>query len=783
MRDSRAFFSQAEIIPSEPDPVNTGVVKKTMKKQSLAITVVATALCAPLQPLSAQERADSVKQSADQNGRDMELPEIQVISNRATSTTPVAYTNISRKTIEKVNDGKDIPYLLSMVPSMVFTSDAGAGVGYSAMRVRGTDPSRINVTINGVPQNDAESHRVYWVNMPDLASSVRDIQVQRGAGTSTNGAGAFGATVNMLTDIPDEDAYGELTGGYGAYNTHRTTLRVGSGLLGEHWNIDARISNIGSDGYIDRASSSLWSYFGQLAYSNSGTTLRLMSFGGKEETYMAWDYASKEEMEKYGRRYNPCGKYTADDGSIAFYPDQKDHYTQHNLQLHVGQRLNEFWRINIAAHYTRGLGYYRQYKTDRTLREYGLEPYIGNDGTTVTKSDLIRLKHDNNHFVGAVANAVYFKDNINMNLGAAANNYRGHHFGEVDWVRNYIGPIDPLQRFYNNFSSKFDFNIYGRANISLSRMFSVFADMQYRHINYRLNGSNSNFDYNIDAMQPLDYHERYNFFNPKIGANYTNGIHRLFASWSVAHKEPTRTNFTDGDPNHIPSSEQLIDYEIGYTVAHNIFSVGANLYYMDYKDQLVATGQLSDTGNPLSINVPHSYRMGVELQAGLKPCRWFEWQINATLSRNRIKDFTEYIYEDGWTNPISNYIGSTPIAFSPDFILNNSFNFAWHNFDATLQSHYVGRQYLSNSHSDEEMLDAYFVSNLFLGYTFGNIAGLRDLRLGVTVNNIFNERYESNGYSGAGYYIDKNGEKIIYRYAGYAAQAPINIMTTVTVKF
>lgn len=731
----------------------------------------------------AQERADSVEKSLDSRGKDLDLPEIQVVSNRATVKTPVAYTNISRKAIEKVNDGRDIPYLLSMTPSIVFTSDAGAGVGYSAMRVRGSDPSRINVTINGVPQNDAESHRVYWVNMPDLASSLRDVQIQRGAGTSTNGAGAFGATVNMLTDMPDEESYGELSGGYGAYNTHKTTVRAGSGLLGDHWNVDARISNIGSDGYIERASSKLWSYMGQIAYQNSGTNLRLIGFGGKEETYMAWDYASKEEMQKYGRRYNPCGKYTASDGSVAYYPDQKDNYIQHNFQLHFGQRLNEFWRLNAVAHYTRGIGYYRQYKTSRTLLEYGLHPFEDADGKLIGKSDIIRLKHDNNHFVGSVVNAVYYKDDLNVNLGAAANNYRGHHYGQVEWVRNYIGPIDPLQRYYNNHSEKFDFNVFARANLSVSRQLSFFADMQYRHIDYRLTGDNSDYDYTIGAMQPLDYHERYNFFNPKLGVNFTSGHHRVFGSWSVAHKEPTRNNFTDGDPTHLPTAERLFDYELGYTFSAGFFSAGANIYYMDYKDQLVATGQLSDTGNPLSINVPRSYRLGVELQAQINPYHWFEWQVNATLSRNRIKDFTEYIYEDGWTNPISNYIGSTPIAFSPDFTLNNSFDFSWRSFDASLRSHYVSRQYLSNTHSSDEMLDAYFVSDLYLGYAFHSIPGLREMKVGITVNNIFNERYESNGYSGAGYTVNEKGEKIIYRYAGYAAQAPANLMATLSIRF
>ncbi len=739
-------------------------------KQQLA---VALALAGATSAFAQADMADTIS-----------LHEVEIVANRATAKTPVAFTNVRKADIEKVNDGRDIPFLLSMTPSMVMTSDAGAGIGYSAMRVRGTDGTRINVTINGIPVNDAESHRVYWVNMPDLASSLRDIQIQRGAGTSVNGAGAFGASVNMLTDAIAVDPYGEVSASYGSYNSNKQTIRVGSGMLNDRWSVDARISHLGSDGYIDRASSKLWSYMGQAAYSHAGTTLRFVAFGGKEETYMAWDYATREEMEEYGRRYNPCGQYTDSEGNIAYYPDQKDFFAQHNFQLHFGQTIGERWRINAAAHYTRGDGYYKQYKTNRTLEEYGLKPFYLEDGTKVKKSDLIRLKYSNSDFGGLTASAAYRHERLDLALGVAANRYIGHHFGQVDWVRNYIGALDPLQQYYNNNSGKWDANAYVRANLDIARAWSAFADLQYRHIDYKLHGSNDDFDYTTDAMQRLSYHERYDFFNPKVGINYTDGgRNRAFASWSVAHKEPTRSNFTEGDRTHIPHAERLFDYELGYSFAHELFTLGLNLYYMDYKDQLVATGQLSDTGNPLSINVPRSYRAGVELQGALKPCRWFEWQLNATLSRNRIRNFTEYIYEDGWTNPISNYIGSTPIAFSPDFTLNNSFNFTAGGFEASLQSHYVSKQYMSNAHSDQEMLKAYFVSDLLLGYTFRHIPFIEELRLGLNINNLFNAKYESNGYSGAGYYVDADGSKVIYRYAGYAAQAPTNAMGTITIRF
>lgn len=712
------------------------------------------------------------------------LKELEVTANRATENTPVAYTTVSRKQLEKANDGRDLPFLLTMTPSVIATSDAGAGVGYSGIRVRGTDASRINVMANGIPINDAESHNVYWVNMPDLVSSLRDVQIQRGAGTSANGAGAFGASINMVTEAPAQEAYGEFGGAYGMYNTHRESLRAGTGLLGGHWTVDMRVSNIGSDGYIERASSSLWSYLGQVGYANGGTNLRLLAFGGKEDTYMAWDYASKEDMEKYGRRYNPCGQYTDSEGKTAFYPDQKDHFIQHHFQLHWSQYINNNWRLNMAAFYTKGDGYYDQYKTNRTLEEYGLQPYYDAEGQKIKKSDLIRLKFNDNGFYGVTAALHLQKGRVDGTLGGAVTDFTGKHFGQIKWVRNYVGKIDPLQEYYRNTGHKFDANIYARANVLISRSFSAFADLQYRHINYSIDGVSDNFDYNTDAMAVLDIHKKYDFFNPKVGVNYSDGGHnRAFASWSVAHREPVRDNFTDGDRAHDPHAERLFDYELGYTFSHNLFSVGVNLYYMDYKDQLVLTGQLSDTGNPLSVNVPKSYRTGIELQAAFKPCRWFEWQLNATLSRNRIKDFTEYIYEDEWTNPITVYIGSTPIAFSPDFIFNNSFNFNVKGFEASLLSHYVSKQYMSNAHSEEQMLKGYFVTDLQLGYDFGKVLGLKDVRLGFIVNNLFNAKYENNGYAGAGYYVDADGQKVIYRYAGYAAQATTNVMATLNVKF
>ena len=770
------YAFHAENIPIEPDPDNTGVENKSMRKQLLMIAAFGAAYSVPCSAAeeNVAENADSVTTLAN----------LEIVATRATSKTPVAFSSVKKSEIEKINDGRDLPFLLSMTPSMVSTSDAGAGVGYSTMRIRGTDGTRINVTANGVPINDSESHVVYWVNMPDLASSLKDIQVQRGAGTSTNGAGAFGASVNMMTDSPSLVPYGELSAAYGSYNTHKETLKAGSGLIRDHWTADIRLSNIGSDGYIDRASSSLWSYFGQLGYRNENLYLRLLAFGGKETTYMAWDYASKEDMKKYGRRYNPCGEYTDSEGKTAYYPDQKDYFTQHHFQLLYGQRLGESWRINAALHYTKGDGHYEQLKTRRSLVEYGLTPFLDNDGNLVKKSDLVRLKYNDNDFYGVTASATYDRDRLSLTVGGAANNFHGGHFGRIAWVRNYLGAINPLQKYYDNTGKKFDSDIYARANVDIWRGLSGFADLQYRHINYSIKGQTDNYDYAQGALRMIDVTRKYDFFNPKIGLNFTDGRHnRVFASWSVAHREPVRDNFVDGDPGRYPTAERMFDYELGYVFTSGMFNAWENLYYMDYKDQLVLTGELSDTGNPLSVNVPSSYRMGIELQGGIRPCQWFEWEINATLSRNRIKDYTEFIYDDDGMNPILNKIGSTPIAFSPDFILNNAFSFAWRGFEADLQSHFVSRQYLSNIHSKEESLDPYFVSNLSLAYTVRNFLRLKEVRLGVTVYNIFNEKYENNGYAGAGYYTGDDGKPVIYRYAGFAAQAPANVLASISIRF
>lgn len=693
------------------------------------------------------------------------LTQVEVTANRATVRTPVAYTNVSAKELAKINDGRDIPFLLEGTPSVVTTGDAGSGVGYSYIRIRGVDATRINVTANGVPLNDPESHSVYWVNTPDLTSSLRDVQVQRGAGTSANGAGAFGASVNMVTGAPSIDPYANVTAGYGSYNTNRQTVKVGSGLFADHWSVDARFSHIGSDGYLDRAWSKLWSYQGQLAYSSYFTNISLLAFGGNEKTYQAWNYPTAEEMQKYGRRYNSCGEYTDSDGNTAYYPDQIDNFTQHHVHLNLSQYLGHDIRLSLTGFYIRGLGYYDQYKTNQKLKNYGLTSDLG------ARSDLTRLKYNDNNYGGANLNLNWTGSRVKTALGTSISWFTGSHYGQVQWVREFQGAINPLQEYYRNMGRKFDATVFGRADWTISSPLTAYADLQYRHIRYSIRGIN-------DDLAPLDILQNYNFFNPKVGLTYINGAHRAFASWSVAQKEPVRDNFTEANPGQYPSAEKLYDYELGYTFGHRLFSVGVNLYYMDYKDQLVLTGQISDTGNALSVNVPRSYRMGIELQGALKPCSWFDWTINATLSRNRIKNFTEYVFD--WENYryVTQYCGDSPISFSPSVIAHNAFNFNYKSASASLVTRYVSEQYMDNARSASARLDAYCVSDLHLGYDFTTIPGMKDLRLGVVIYNIFNKKYCNNGWASAEY-----ADGHIVRYAGFAAQATANVMATVSMTF
>ncbi len=745
------------------------------------------------------------QQSAIDSLKTVDLQEVQVVSTRATAKTPVAFTNVSKEQIQKQNTGVDLPFLLLNTPSVLTTSDAGAGIGYTSIRVRGTDASRINVTTNGIPMNDAESHSVYWVNTPDLATSLEDIQVQRGVGTSANGSGAFGASINMRTQNSSIKPYGEVSGAYGSFNSHKEMVRVGTGLLGNHWAFDARISNIGSDGYRDRASSDLKSYFAQATYFGQTTTLKFITFGGREKTYHAWDGISLKKLEE-DRTYNPNGAIKDDNENkgkvIGFYDDQIDYYRQTHYQLLLNQRLAAYWQLNVALHYTKGYGYYQEYKNGRTLKEYGLTPYyapvINEDGVVddyklIKKQNLIRKKIVDSHFGGGVFSVDYNRNRWTASIGGGGNYYTNDHYGQVLWVKNYIGNLAPDHEYYRNNGSKTDVNIYAKANYRICGGLHAYADMQYRYIHYTIDGVNDKWDWTATPEQPqrLDVNKHFNFFNPKAGLFWQiNTNHSAYASFAMTNKEPTRNNYTDGMFTKLPKAERLYDYELGYTYRSERFTAGVNLYYMNYKDQLVLNGKLNEIGELMAENVPNSYRMGIELSAGVKITRWLDWNVNATLSKNKIKDYVGYVsdYDENWDELYTQTeveVGDTPIAFSPKFMANSNIGVNFGGFQANLLTQYVSRQYLDNFARKEDSLDAYCVSTLSANYTF-SVPSIKNITVGATVYNLFNKKYVTNGYSQTAAIYQQGDKQLEAQYVSdprFYPMAGTNVLATVTIRF
>lgn len=750
-----------------------------MKKTFLTTAALVSASCAAL--AATAPKADTAKVVRLQN--------VEVTATRATKSTPVAFTNVSKQQIAELNHGKDIPFLVSSTPSVLTTSDAGAGVGYSAMRVRGTDATRINVTANDIPMNDAESHSIFWVNTPDFASSLEDIQIQRGVGTSTNGAGAFGASVNMRTQRFSMNPYAEMSGTYGSFNTNKETFKVGSGLIGGHWNFDARFSHIASDGYRDRASSKLHSYFAQAGYFGGQTSVRFITFGGKECTYHAWDGISKSDLTD-NRKYNPNGEIKRDGKVIGFYDDQTDNYRQTHYQLIWDQGIGANWHWNLGLHYTDGFGYYQEYKNARTLKEYGLEPFMVGDNK-VKKSSLVRKKNVDSGFGGAVFSLNFAKGSLNTTFGGSFNSYANDHYGNVIWVENYLLPLDPSHEYYRNKGKKNDFTIYWKASNTLWKSLRLYADMQYRHIGYKITGDNDKWDWTAspEHLQVLNVDEKFDFFNPKVGLIYDFNKHNTaYASFSVAQKEPTRNNYTDGLFTVHPKAEKLFDWEAGYTFSSDRFTAGVNFYYMKYKDQLVLNGKLNEIGEAMAENVPDSYRMGVELQAGVKITEWLRWDLNGTFSRNRIKDYVGYVsnYEASTWNDLYTQTavekGSTTIAMSPSFIGNSVIAFNLKGFSAQFTSQYVSRQYLDNFENKEDSLDPYFVSHLNLAYTF-KLPHVKAITIGCTVYNIFNEKYETNGYSQTCALVSADGSYKLSSDPRFYPMAGTNVLAHLTFSF
>lgn len=709
------------------------------------------------------------------------LDEVEVTSTRASKKTPVAFTNIKKEEIKKKNIGKDIPFLISTTPSILTTSDAGAGIGYSSIRIRGTDATRINVTTNGIPMNDAESHELYWVNTPDLASSIEDIQVQRGAGTSTNGSGAFGGSVNMRTQAIAPSKYAEISGSYGSFNTHKETFKIGSGLIKNKWAFDARLSNIRSDGYRDRASSNLKSYFLQGGYFGENTSIKFITFGGREITYLAWDGISKEQL-KTNRKYNPNGKIKDEKGnSVGFYNNQVDNYTQKNYQLLVNQYLSQTWNLNIALHYTNGIGFYEEYKNEQSLKKYGLNPFEHN-GETIKKSNLIRKKFADSGFGGGVFSFNHKGNKLQSSIGGGFNYYKNNHYGRVMWIKNYIGEQSPEQNYYLNTGRKTEGNLYAKASYEIVDGLSMYADAQYRHIRYRLSGESDKWNSTVEPeqLQALSLDEKFNFFNPKVGVAWQiSPNHSAYTSFSVAQKEPTRSNYTDALFTQKPSSEKLFDYEVGYTFANECFNAGVNLYYMNYKDQLVLNGRVNEIGRAIAENVDNSYRMGIELFFGAQFTNWLRWDINGTWSKNRIKDYIAY-FSDAQYNQHEKNWGTTPISFSPSFMGNSVIAInPLKSAHIALHTQFSTRQYLDNLGLKENSLDPYIVNHLHLSYDI-KLPYTKGLTIGASIYNLFNLKYETNGYSQTS--IDATNQSLSFDPRFYP-MAGTNVLAHATIIF
>ena len=784
-----------------------------MKRFSLTLASVLTILGAhanaavtAAQPSSTDAARNTAAAETDSLSMH-DIQQIEVFSTRAAHNTPVAYTELSQQTIERNNYGLDIPSILALTPSMIATNETGIGIGGTSIRLRGTDATRLNVTINGVSMNNPDSHSMYWYDTPDLISAVGDIQVQRGAGTSTNGTGAFGGAVNMTTSPLSTEFGGSAALTYGSYNTNKQAVHVSSGLMGGHWMVDGRLTHIGSDGYIDRGASDLKSYMLQGAYYNGNTMVKLVSFGGMTKTYLTYNGVTKEEMELNGRRYNSSGKYKVEGGphyvydsedgewqNVNYYNNQTDNYLQINNQLVVSHQFNQKWSLNATGFYTYGYGYYKQYKDGGKLLAHDFRDELAykfdDDGNIMrdewgskvkVKRDLIRNKIMRNHLGGLNAAARYSTRRFNLVFGGSYSFYTCPHWGTFDWVDGLENAEYENKRWYDNYAEKHDGNIFAKANWEVARGLNLFADLQYRIVRYNAWGTNDN--YGDGGMQPIDVDETFNFFNPHVGINYRSGRHNVFATFAIAQKEPTRADFTDrhmfaaDDTN--PRPEKMYDYEAGYEYTSPRLSLGVNLYYMKYRDQLVATGMVNDGDDALNVNVPDSYRRGVELSAAWRATKWFTLGGNATFSQNRIENYVDLLKD---SPTYGQNLGTKTISYSPSSMAGAYLDFHIKGFEAVVRTSYVGRQYFTNNENDALSLDAYCVTNLDLAYTLTSRSS-RSVRFGVTLYNLFDTKYSSNGY-GYSYMDTWSGDspkRIDMAY--YFPQAPLHALANVTIKF
>ena len=718
------------------------ITARTQKK--FLLLTAALSLCS----IGAFAQDQPVQDTTKVSGEDYKMDEVLVSAIRVDKKAPVTFSNISKEEIAPRNLGQDIPILLNYMPSVVTTTDAGNGIGYTSMRVRGSDATRINVTLNGIPFNDSESQGSFWVNQGDFASSVENIQLQRGVGTSTNGAGAFGASLNLLTDAFSKKANAEISGSYGSFNSRKNTVKFSTGLIDDHIEIAGRLSNIVSDGYIDRASSNLKSYFLQGTYVGKTTLIKALAFGGKEKTYQAWNGIDAETLAN-DRQFNYSGMYTDADGNVQFYDNETDNYQQDHYQLHWNERWSDNWSTNLAFHYTIGKGYYENYNSDAPLANFGIDDIvIGTE--TITSSDLITQKWLDNDFYGTTFSANYKKDNWNVVMGGAWNKYEGAHFGQIIWSRYNQPDAEITDHYYDDDAIKTDFNVFTKANWQVTEKINLFGDLQYRRVGYEADGV---------LADPVD--DTFNFFNPKAGITYTvNNRNNIYFSYARANKEPRRNDYENGSSK----PESLNDFELGWRYSSPKFVLNANGYYMRYKDQLVLTGALNDVGAPVYTNSGDSYRLGFEADATIFVTNKFIIKPNVALSDNKNLNF----HDETENGPVN--LGDTKIAFSPDIIAGNQLIFIpVKSFQIALLSKYVGKQFMNNIEQPSAELDSYFVNDLNLSYELKLNTALKSIVFNGLVNNIFDTQYVSNGF--------------MYGDPYYYPQAGINFLVGATLKF
>ena len=719
---------------------------------------------------------ENLKLNIQLNDDNLNLDEVVVTSTRMNANSVFAHNNLTSEDIKKQNIGQDLPYALNSIPSVVINSDAGNGVGYTGIRIRGTDGTRINVTINGVPVNDAESQGTFFVDMPDLLSSTNNIQVQRGVGTSVNGAGAFGASINLQTNTLNEKPYAQINNSVGSFNTIKNTVMAGTGLINNHFTFDARASRINSDGYIDRAFSKMNSYYFSAGYYGKKTVLKAIAYSGSEKTYQAWYYVDQDSLKKGNRTDNPAGMYIDANGKVNYYKNETDNYKQDNYQLHFIHSFGNKLTANVTGHYTKGKGYYEQFKQGESLSKYKM-PDVITAHDTITNSDIIRRRWLDNDFIGAIANLDYKPTSkLNFILGEGYNIYYGKHYGEVVWAQ-FSNPNDFTPRYYDDKATKKDGNIYLKTYFKPTTKLNVFLDLQMRNVSYDFMG----FDTSLVNAQPLN--ASYTFYNPKAGINYLLAKNTtVYASFGIANKEPNRDDFVQSSTKSRPKSEQLMDLEFGATQRFKNCYIAVNMFDMEYKNQLVLNGKINDVGSYNRVNVDVSYRRGAEIELNANITKYFTFNGNITLSQNKIKNFNEFIDSSDVNYTIytqyKKVYKETDIAFSPNVIAAANFIFKpIKNLEISILNKYVGQQFLDNTSNSNRAINPYFVTDFRVNYTIYTKL-IKEINLMAMIYNISNTRYETNGYTYSYYEGDK-----LFTKNFLAPSAPTHIMVGLNFKF